>query len=54
MLNDDLNYWRARVMEEQDAARQAKCEPARLVHDQLAALYESKISLLVRPIPVTS
>lgn len=54
MLNDDLNYWRARVMEEQDAARQAKCEPARLVHHQLAAMYESKIALLVRPIPATS
>lgn len=54
MLNDDLNYWRARVMKEQDAARQAKCEPARLVHGQLAALYESKISLLVRAIPVAS
>lgn len=53
MLNDDLNYWRARVMEEQDAARQANCEP-RLVHSQLAALYESKISLLVRPIAVAS
>ena len=54
MLNDDLNYWRARVMEEQDAARHAKCEPARLVHHQLAAMYESKIALLVRLIPATS
>ncbi len=54
MHNDDLNYWRVRVMEEQDAARQAKCEPARLVHGQLAALYGSKTSLLVRPIPVAS
>lgn len=54
MLNDDLNYWRARVMEEQVAARHAKCEPARLVHDKLAAMYESKISLLLRPMPAAS
>lgn len=54
MLKDDLDYWRARVMEEHAAARQAKCEPARLVHDQLAAMYESRISLLIRPIPVAS
>lgn len=54
MLKDDLNYWRARVMEEQIAARHAKCEPARLVHDQLAAMYESKISLLIRPIAIAN
>lgn len=54
MLNDDLDYWRARVMQEQDAARQAKCDTARVVHDQLATMYESKISLLIRPIPAAN
>lgn len=50
MFNDDLDYWRARVVQEQDAARQAKCDAARVVHDQLAAMYESKISLVIRPL----
>jgi hypothetical protein len=52
MLNDDLDYWRARVMQEQEAARQATCDTARLVHDELAAMCKSKIGMLVPPVRI--
>jgi hypothetical protein len=48
MFSDDLDYWRVRVMQEQDAARQAKCDTAKLVHDQLADIYRAKIGLVRR------
>lgn len=47
MLEDDLDYWRARVMQEQEASQVANCPAARLSHDQLAAMY--KISAVIRP-----
>lgn len=49
MLEDDLDYWRARVMQEQEASQVANCPAARHSHDQLAAMYKSKISAVIRP-----
>jgi len=48
--NDDLNYWRARVMQEQQAAQKASCSTARLIHDQLAVMCRFKASMLSRPL----
>jgi hypothetical protein len=49
MRSDELDYWRARTMQEQEAAQKAKCSTARLVHDQLATMCRFKVFALRRP-----
>lgn len=49
MGNDDLRYFRRRALEEQLAAQQAACEAARHRHDELAAMYRFRVSMLSRP-----
>ena len=39
---DDLQYWRERAVQEQEAARSAHCSTARQCHRQLAAKYEAR------------
>ncbi len=45
---EDLDYLRARLREESEAARQATQARVRLRHLELAAAYEFRISSMVR------
>ena len=46
MRTDDESYYRARVVEEQIASRNAASEAARERHDQLAAMYRFRVAMV--------
>lgn len=46
MTNGDIDYYRKRVLQEEVAARNATCVVARQRHDELAAMYRFKVSML--------
>ena len=44
--NADVAYYRKRALQEQVAAQRAGCPTARSIHDELAALYRFRVSIL--------
>lgn len=50
MCTDELDYWRARAMQEQIAALKASCGAAQRAHDRLATMCRLKVSLLSQPL----
>lgn len=50
MRTDDLNYFRARAVQEQVAAQKADCEQARKRHEELAAMYRFRAAMLSSPV----
>ena len=48
-LNDDVDYFRARALEEQVAAGRAASPKARSCHDELATMYRFKAAMLSTP-----
>ena len=46
MEHDDAIYFRERAVQEQVAAQNARCEAARLPHEELAALYRFRAAML--------
>ena len=45
-MTSEIDYYRRRAIEEQIAARKASCPTARDVHDELAAAYLFRVSIL--------
>jgi len=48
MRTDNESYYRNRALQEQVAAQNATCAPARQVHDQLSAMYRFRVVMLSR------
>jgi hypothetical protein len=46
MKQDDSSYYRQRASEERQAARNATCSAARERHEEMAALYRFRATLL--------
>lgn len=46
MTKDDVSYYRQRASQEERAARNATCTVARERHEELAALYRFRATLL--------
>jgi hypothetical protein len=46
MANSDIEYYRNRALQEQLAAQNAASAAARLSHDELAAMYRFRVSML--------
>jgi hypothetical protein len=42
----DVDYYRRRAIQEQVAAQKAACPTARKLHDELAAMYRFRVSML--------
>ena len=46
MKQNDTEYYRDRAIQEQIAAQNAKCDPARERHEELAAMYRFRAAML--------
>lgn len=49
MPEDDASYYRRRALEEQIAGQRAASGPAQHCHEQLAAMYRFRASMLSKP-----
>jgi hypothetical protein len=43
---NEIDYYRRRAIQEQAAAQRAACPTARMIHDELAAAYRFRVSIL--------
>jgi hypothetical protein len=46
MAGREIDYYRRRAIQEQVAAQNAKCPTAQMIHDELAAAYRFRVSML--------